>query len=136
MCQSRRTRLQVNQSVLIQPAYAQQDPDLSGIPLTTKAAEHPRALQRQGRRDLYAETWGLTVEHQLPASLTASAQYLGSRGVRLFSRGVVDLCTQPVTLNEHTLRRSAKYLPGTYVLTIYGDAFSSYQGQFEIGPKD
>jgi hypothetical protein len=78
------------------PAYEQTTPDLSGA---SKQASHPRGLQRQGRRDLYAETWGLTVEHELPANFLASAQYLGSRGVRLFSRGAVNLCTLPVTLN-------------------------------------
>ncbi len=92
-------RAQVGAATTITPAIAQQDPDLSGIPGSTKVGEHPRALQRQGRRDLYAENWGLTVEHQLPVNFTASAQYLGSRGVRLFSRGGVNLCTSPVTPN-------------------------------------
>lgn len=76
--------------------YEQAAPNLSGV---TATAAHPRELQRQGRRDLYAETWGLTLEHELPANFVASAQYLGSRGVRLFSRGGVNLCSAPVTLN-------------------------------------
>ncbi|HET9408467.1 MAG TPA: TonB-dependent receptor [Candidatus Sulfotelmatobacter sp.] len=80
------------------PAYEQTAPDLSGLG-ALKAAAHPRALQRQGRRDLYSETWGMTVEHELPANFLASAQYLGSRGVRLFSRGGVNLCSEPATLN-------------------------------------
>jgi len=92
-------RYQVGAATTITPLIAQQDPDFSGIPGTSKVGEHPRALQRQGRRDLYAENWGLTVEQELPANFTYSMQYLGSRGVRLFSRGGVDLCTQPVTLN-------------------------------------
>ncbi|MGD0469149.1 MAG: hypothetical protein ABSA54_12300 [Terriglobales bacterium] len=92
------SRILVNQSTPLQPAYAQQDPDLSSI--ASKQGNHPRALQRQGRRDLYVETWGLTVEHQLPASFITSAQYIGSRGVHLFSRGAVNLCTEPVTLNS------------------------------------
>jgi hypothetical protein len=88
-------RVTVNSTPLI-PAYQQEIPDLSGAP---EQAQHPRALQRQGRRDLYSETWGLTIEHTLPANFLLSAQYLGSRGVRLFSRGAVNLCTSPVTLN-------------------------------------
>ena len=60
------------------PQYEQQDPDLSAV--GTKQANHPRALQRQGRRDLYVETWGLTLEQQLPANFTFTTQYLGSRG--------------------------------------------------------
>lgn len=79
--------------------YEQTTPDLSGVAVT---AAHPRELQRQGRRDLYAETWGLTLEHELPGNFVASAQYLGSRGVRLFSRGGVNLCNEPVTLNPIT----------------------------------
>ncbi len=90
-------RYQVSAATTITPLIAQQDPDFSGIPGTSKVGEHPRALQRQGRRDLYAENWGLTVEQQLPSAFTASAQYLGSRGVRLFSRGVTNLCVPTVT---------------------------------------
>src|SRR6202040_3039596 len=60
---------------------------------------HPRALQRQDRRDLYSETWGLTIDEELPANFLFSMQYLGSRGVRLFSRGAVNLCSSPLTPN-------------------------------------
>jgi carboxypeptidase family protein len=92
-------RVIVNKSTPLSPAFEQTDPDLSGISGIDKAGSHPRALQRQGRRDLYSEEWGLTIEHQLPANFLASAQYLGSRGVRLFSRGTVNLCTSPLTPN-------------------------------------
>lgn len=92
-------RIQVNQSIPLSPTYEQTTPDLSGLTSTQKAASHPRALQREGRRDLYAEEWGLTVEEELPAHFLLSTQYLGSRGVRLFSRGGVNLCSVPVTLN-------------------------------------
>jgi hypothetical protein len=81
------------------PAYEQTAPDLSGLTNLQKAASHPRALQREGRRDLYAEEWGLTIEQELPAHFLFSTQYLGTRGVRLFSRGGVNLCSIPVTLN-------------------------------------
>ena len=91
-------RVKVNQQIPLDPAFEQTTPDLSGVTIQ-KQASHPRALQRQDRRDLYAETWGLTVEHELPSNFLASAQYLGSRGVRLFSRGAVNLCTTPVTFN-------------------------------------
>jgi Carboxypeptidase regulatory-like domain/TonB dependent receptor-like, beta-barrel len=80
------------------PGYEQTNPDLTGLPQALTFS--PRALQRHGRRDLYAETWGLTIEHELPANFTASAQYLGSRGVRLFSRGLTNLCTSPLTTND------------------------------------
>jgi TonB dependent receptor len=92
-------RVSVNQTPLpLSPAYEQTTPDLSGLSFQ-KQASHPRQLQRHARRDLYAEEWGLTVEHELPANFLVSAQDLGSRGVRLFSRGGVNLCTTPVTLN-------------------------------------
>ena len=91
--------MKINQTPLpLSPAYEQTTPDLSGL-AAQKQASHPRALQPQGRRDLYAEEWGLTVDHELPANFLVSAQYLGSRGVRLFSQGGVNLCTLPVTLN-------------------------------------
>jgi hypothetical protein len=91
-------RVKVNQTIPLNPAFEQTVPDLSGV-TSEKQASHPRALQRQGRRDLYAETWGLTIEQELPARFSLSTQYLGSRGVRLFSRGAANLCTTPVTFN-------------------------------------
>jgi hypothetical protein len=92
-------RVKVNQQTPLSPALEQTSPDLSGITNIEKAGSHPRALQREGRRDLYVEEWGLTVEHEFPSNFLASAQYLGSRGVRLFSRGAVNLCTSPLTPN-------------------------------------
>src|SRR5215467_9201972 len=83
----------------LQSAYEQTEPDLSNIPAQ---ANHPRGLQRENRRDLYVETWGMTVEHEFPSNFLASIQYLGSRGVHLFSRGAVNLCNSPVTLNPVT----------------------------------
>jgi hypothetical protein len=85
------------QGVPLSPALEQETPDLSGF---ARAAQHPRALQRQGRRDLYAEEWGLTIEHELPAGFLFSTSYLGTHGVRLFSRGAVNLCAIPVTINS------------------------------------
>ncbi len=82
----------------VTPGLEQEIPDLSGLG-AQKQANHPRAIQRQNRRDLYAEEWGLTVEHQLPVGFLLSASYLGSHGVRLFSRGGVNLCTTPITPN-------------------------------------
>ena len=92
-------RVVVNQAVPMDPAFAQAIPDLSGLSIS-KAGAHPRALQREGRRNLYVEEWGLTVEQTIPANFVLSASYLGSHGVRLFSRGAVNLCSLPVTLNS------------------------------------
>jgi len=92
-------RVKVNQTIALSPAFEQTTPDLSSV-ITQKQASHPRGLQRQGRRDLYVEEWGLTVDHELPAGLLLSAQYIGTHGVRLFSRGSVNLCTSPVTFNS------------------------------------
>lgn len=91
-------RVKVSSPGVVQTAYEQEIPDLSGLP-AGKAPNHPRELQREDRRNLYAVEWGLTVEHQLPANFLVSASYLGSHGVRLFSRGAVNLCSIPVTLN-------------------------------------
>jgi hypothetical protein len=122
-------RVSVNSRTPLSPAYEQTTPDLTGAP---EQAQHPRALQRQGRRDLYAEEWGLTVEHELPANFLVSAQYLGSRGVRLFSRGAVNLCTEPVTLNAANsygadcFRTLDQYFPG-------GNPFGSVDIKRDIG---
>jgi hypothetical protein len=125
-------RVQVNQTPLpLLPAYEQTAPDLSGL-LIQKQASHPRALQRQGRRDLYAENWGLTVEQELPSSFLFSAQYLGSRGVRLFSRGGVNLCTQPVTLNSAGTD-CVRPLDQFYPDPNNPDPFSSVDSKSDIG---
>jgi hypothetical protein len=80
--------------VPLSPGLQQAVPDVSGF---ARVANHPRALQRHGRRDQYVETWGLTIEHELPARVLLSASYLGTHGVRLFSRGAVNLCNSPLT---------------------------------------
>jgi hypothetical protein len=112
----------------LQPAYQQMVPDLSGLPVATQ--QQPRALQRHGRRDLYAETWGLTVDHELPAHFLASAQYIGSRGVRLFSRGGVNFCsTKPAYTSDGSLsctRVLDQYYPG-------GDPYGSVDYKSDIG---
>ncbi|SPF42393.1 conserved exported hypothetical protein [Candidatus Sulfotelmatobacter kueseliae] len=113
----------------LQPQFEQQDPTFTGLGGIGKQANHPRALQRQDRRDLYVETWGLTIEHQLPASFVASGQYLGSRGVRLFSRGAVNLCTEPVTYNpadQDCVRPLDQYYPG-------GNPFGSVDYKHDVG---
>jgi hypothetical protein len=91
------------------PAYQQAIPNLSGLSVAT--LQQPRALQRHGRRDLYAETWGLTIDHELPANFLASAQYIGSRGVRLFSRGGVNFCLTKPDFNGNCTRVLDQYYP-------------------------
>jgi len=118
------------------PAYQQEFPDLTAIPPGNTAPAHPRGLQRAGRRDLYVETWGLTLEHQLPASFLFSAAYLGSRGVRLFSRGAVNLCTgQLDPTNGACTRPLDQYFPDPANPDPYGSVdyksdvgSSSYHG--------
>jgi hypothetical protein len=111
------------------PGYQQVNPDLSSLPITP--AQQPRALQRHGRRDLYVETWGLTIDRELPANFLASAQYLGSRGVRLFSRGGVNFCvTKPQGTdssgNIMCTRALDQYYPG-------GDPYGSVDYKSDIG---
>jgi hypothetical protein len=113
----------------LQTQFQQQDPTFVGINGIGKQGSHPRALQREGRRDLYVETWTLSLEHELPANFLASAQYLGSRGVRLFSRGAVNLCTEPVTFNPvdgDCVRTLDQYYPG-------GNPFASVDYKSDIG---
>jgi hypothetical protein len=87
----------------LDPPVQQKDPDLSaynGANGLSKAANHPRALQRKSRLDQYVESWGLTIDHELPSRLVLSASYLGTHGVHLFSRGAVNLCTIPLTIRS------------------------------------
>ncbi len=93
-------RAGINTNTPLTPALAQKDPDFSGVTGSTKVANHPRALQRHGRKDLYSETWGLTIEQALPSGFQFTTSYLGSHGVRLFSRGAVNLCNIPVTFSS------------------------------------
>lgn len=121
-------RVKTQSSIQLDPAFEQTVPDLSSVD-TSKTGSHPRGLQRQGRRDLYAETWGLTIEQSLPGNFQFSTQYLGSRGVRLFSRGAVDLCSIPVTLNadgSDCVRPLDQYYPG-------GNPFGSVDIKRDIG---
>ena len=108
------------------PAYQQAAPDLSGLGTDVSNLQQPRALQRQGRRDLYVETWGLTIDHELPANFLASAQYLGSRGVRLFSRGGVNFCITKPDINGNCTRVLDQYYPG-------GDPYGSVDYKSDIG---
>jgi outer membrane receptor protein involved in Fe transport len=101
----------------LQPGWQQENPDLSTLPPGSSAPNHPRGLQRENRRDLYVESWGLTIDNQLPAGFLFSAAYLGSRGVRLFSRGAVNLCIPALNngnnVNTGTCARPLdQYYPG------------------------
>lgn len=113
----------------LSPAYQQVNPDLSGLPIQPQ--QQPRALQRHGRRDLYVETWGLTLDRELPSNFLASAQYLGSHGVRLFSRGGVNFCGTPpqgtnAAGNPNCTRPLDQYFPG-------GDPYGSVDYKSDIG---
>jgi hypothetical protein len=99
------------QSTPLQAAFEQAAPDLSALPPGATAANQPRALQREGRRDLYVEEWGLTIDHELPGNFLFTTQYLGSHGVRLFSRGAVNLCATNVDINGNCIRPLDQYYP-------------------------
>jgi hypothetical protein len=111
------------------PQYQQTNPDLSS--LAVLPAQQPRALQRHGRRDLYVETWGVTIDHELPAHFLFSEAYLGSRGVRLFSRGGVNFCLTPPSGTDASgniicTRPLDQYYPG-------GDPYGSVDYKSDIG---
>ena len=112
------------------PIYQQTNPDLSGLEnnpnINFSVLQQPRALQRHGRRDLYVETWGLTVDRELPANFLASAQYLGSHGVRLFSRGGVNFCMTRPDVNGNCTRVLDQYFPN-------GDPYGSVDIKRDIG---
>jgi Carboxypeptidase regulatory-like domain len=120
----------LNGPIALSAALQQTVPDVSGF---ARVANHPRALQRHGRRDQYVEAWGLTIEHQLPAGFLLSTSYLGDHGVRLFSRGAVNLCTIPVTLNSagtDCIRPLDQYFPNPASPDPYGSVdYKSDTGQ-------
>ena len=111
------------------PAYQQEIPNLSGLGNNVANLQQPRALQRHGRRDLYVETWGLTIDRELPANFLASAQYVGSHGVRLFSRGGVNFCTTKPDSNGNCARTLDRYYPG-------GDPYGSVDLKADIGASN
>jgi hypothetical protein len=98
------------QGVGLQTGYEVASPG-QALLAANAAANQPRALQREGRRDLYVEEWGLTIDHELPAQFMFTIQYLGSHGVRLFSRGAVNLCETPVDAFGHCIRPLDQYYP-------------------------
>jgi len=116
------------------PAYQQEIPDLSSLANeVTRAGQHPRGLQRQGRRDLYVETWGLTIDHELPANFLASGQYIGSRGVRLFSRGAVNLCITKPDSDGNCVRPLDQFYPDPNNPGGTIDPFGSVDFKSDIG---
>ncbi|HWZ99716.1 MAG TPA: carboxypeptidase-like regulatory domain-containing protein [Candidatus Dormibacteraeota bacterium] len=130
-------RASVNSPTLT-PALEQETPDLTGF---ASVANHPRALQREDRRDLYSETWGLTIEQQLPAGFLFSTSYLGSHGVHLFSRGAVNLCSPGFAIftdasgTPNCTRPLDQFFPGNPTTDPYGSVdfkhdvgLSSYHG--------
>jgi len=99
--------------------------------LSFHTPQQPRALQRHGRRDLHVETWGLSIEHELPANFLATAQYLGSRGVPLFAKGGFNLCTTKPQGTDNAgniicQRALDPYYPG-------GNPFGSVDYKFDGG---
>jgi hypothetical protein len=113
------------------PQYQQSIPDLTGLNVAT--LQQPRALQRHGRRDLYVETWGLTVDSELPANFQFSLQYLGSRGVRLFSRGGVNFCTTKPDSNGNCTRVLDQYYPDPSGQLPTLDPYGSVDYKSDIG---
>jgi hypothetical protein len=112
------------------PQYQQEIPDLTPVENSVvRAGQHPRGLQRHGRRDLYAENWGLTLEQELPSNFVASAAYLGSRGVRLFSRGALNLCITKPDANGNCTRPLDQF----YTDPNNPDPFGSVDFKSDIG---
>ncbi|MFY9531043.1 MAG: TonB-dependent receptor [Candidatus Acidiferrales bacterium] len=58
-----------------------------------------RALIRSGRRDLYVEEWGLTIDQALPGNFMFETAYLGSHGARLFARSYENTCVINVVVS-------------------------------------
>jgi hypothetical protein len=116
--------------VTLVPTFEQTVPDLTGF---SNAANVPRALQRQGRRDLYAEEWGLTIDRELPANFLFTVSYLGTRGLRLFSRGAVNLCITTPDVNGNCVRPLDSFYPDPNNPGHTIDPFTSVDKKSDIG---
>jgi hypothetical protein len=79
------------------PAFLNKPPDFSSAG-TGSFTVIARALIRH-HPDLYAETWGLSIEQALPADFSFTVSYLGSRGVHLFSKNNENVC-DPVIFRQ------------------------------------
>ena len=122
------------QGVPLSPAYQREIPDLSGLGSNVANLQQPRALQRHGRRDLYAENWGLTFEHELPSNFLTTVQYIGSRGVRLFSRGGVNFCiSKPDPVTGVCTRALDPFYPDPTGQQATLDPFGSVDYKSDIG---
>jgi hypothetical protein len=113
------------------PQYQQAIPDLSGASIGTQ--QQPRALQREGRRDLYVETWGMTLDSELPSNFLLSLQYIGSRGVRLFSRGGVNFCITKPAFDGSCTRALDPFYPDPTGQSPTIDPFGSVDFKSDIG---
>jgi len=85
------------------------------IPLALTQGRTPRALQRD-RRDLYAEEWGLSIQHNLPHDWLLQTGYTGSSGVRLFARTYENTCDN--TLAERAEGICTRPLPGVGIVDL------------------
>jgi hypothetical protein len=85
--------------------------DTTTTPVPGTSSPAPRALFRQGRRDLYVEQWGLTIDQALPGDLLFSTSYLGSHGVRLFARSLENTCDPTTYLSTGVCVRPLNALP-------------------------
>ena len=113
------------------PGYLQNPPDFGA---TATPVLQPRALIRN-HRDLYVETWGLTVEHELPANFLFTTSYLGSQGVRLFARNYENLCNQAIYQDDSTGNQCVRPLDA-YPVTIPGQPpifYGSVDDKNDIG---
>lgn len=112
------------------PGYLQ-DPPSFGAPTTTLVA--PRALYRH-HKDLYVESWGLTLEQALPGNFLFSTSYLGSHGVHLFARNYENLCDQATFQSSGVCARPLD----AYPLMVNGSDvfFGSVDVKNDIGGSD
>jgi hypothetical protein len=85
------------------------------IPLALTQGRTPRALQRD-RRDLYAEEWGLSIQHNLPHDWLFQTGYTGSSGIRLFARTYINTCDN--TLAERAEGICTRPLPGVDIVDL------------------
>ena len=69
----------------------------------------------------YATTWNLSIEHELPGSLVASATYIGTKGTHL------DVSLWPNRLTSATTTTTSNASGYTYDTTVGNSIFNAVQ---------
>jgi hypothetical protein len=99
------------------------------LPLASVVARTPRALERN-RHDLYVNSWGFSIQQELPASFMLQTSYMGSEAIDNFERSYINLCTGPIDPNTGSCPRP---LPGYGIIDIKNNHGTASFNALQVG---